>query len=265
MSSGEIRYVRANPTGNITCLVLSPAEGAERKRITASLMRCCEQVGYLEEPRGREAGIRLEMMGGEFCGNASMAAGAYLAARSGVREGQEAGMKLEVSGAKELISCRIRRLEKGWQGTVCMPGIPELDTFRLEGLEVVRVRMEGITHLITGRALDPREAERILRQGAEQLSVPAAGLLQWNAEQGFLRPLVYVPGSGTMVWESGCGSGSMAIGAWQAALRGEGETVTDVRQPGGTIRVRTDISGGRPVKTTISGTVYLEEETRLSI
>ena len=51
----SFRYVRLDPTGNLTCLVLDPVEKAE------------------------EPGITARLMGGEFCGNAAMASACYLA------------------------------------------------------------------------------------------------------------------------------------------------------------------------------------------
>ncbi len=265
MKQKEIRYVRANPTGNITCLVLSRVAREDRDRVTAALMAQCEQVGYLTIPSRPEARGRLEMMGGEFCGNASMAAAAYLARCAGIGPGEERSMELEVSGADHPVRCRIRREDGAWTGEVEMPGTAEVSPCRVEGRDMVRVRMEGILHLITEESLPAPEAEALLRRAARQEGAPAAGLLQWNAGGGFMRPLVYVPLSETMVWESGCGSGSTALGAWQAMLRGDGETVTEVRQPGGTIRVRTEICGGKPVRSTICGTVTLEDETRIMI
>ncbi len=262
----EIRYVRANPTGNSTCLVLSSVKEEDRPAVTAALMDRCEQVGYLEETGAPGHPARLRMMGGEFCGNASMAAGAYLAGKAGLRSGEELRMMLSVSGTEKPVGCRIRAQGTHWEGTVEMPGIPDISSCRPAGKEMICVRMEGIVHLISPQgSFAPREAEHLLRAAAEDLGAPAAGLLQWDARKGYMKPLVYVPGSGTMVWESGCGSGSTAIGAWRAVCRGEGETVTEVRQPGGTILVRTEVSGGRPLRSFITGRVTLDEETRLML
>ncbi len=262
----SIRYVRANPTGNITCLVLSTVTEEERPKVTAALMNRCEQVGYLEVPDDPKKPVRLRMMGGEFCGNASMAAGAYLARKAGMRPGEESEMMLSVSGTEQTVRCGIRALDAAWEGTVEMPGIPDVTSYCLAGKEMICVRMEGITHLISEQGpFASRDAENLLRMAAEDLGAPAVGLLQWNERTGYMTPLVYVPGSETMVWESGCGSGSMAIGVWHAVRRGEGEMITEVRQPGGVITVLTETAGGRLRKSFISGRVTLDEESRLSI
>ena len=53
-----------------------------------------------------------------------------------------------------------------------------------------------------------------------------------------MKPLVLVREAGTLVWETACGSGSTAVGAWRARRAGR-DLETEVRQPGGTLRVRT--------------------------
>ncbi len=262
----SIRYIRANPTGNITCLVVSPVAPENRERVTGLLMDRCEQVGYLSAPTLPGTGLKLEMMGGEFCGNATMAAGAFLARQAGVCAGETVRLNLEVSGAEKPVSCRIRALEGAWEGTVDMPRILEVRPFSFGGRSLSLVRMEGIVHLINREEILTRqEAEELLRHLAPETGEAAAGLLHWNEKEQFMTPLVYVPSSGTMVWESGCGSGSTALGALLALEKGDGVFVTDVRQPGGLLRVRTEVSGGRVAGSSITGRVTMEEESRLRI
>lgn len=60
-----------DPAGNVTAIVCSDVPAAERARVAAQILRLpelgIEQVAFLTAPRsGGE--IRLEMMGGEFCG-----------------------------------------------------------------------------------------------------------------------------------------------------------------------------------------------------
>ena len=77
-----------DPAGNVTAIVLSDVPAAERARAAARLLRLpelhIEQVAFLTAPRcGGE--IRLEMMGGEFCGNALRCVGKYLYETGAVR------------------------------------------------------------------------------------------------------------------------------------------------------------------------------------
>ena len=76
----EIHYVKADPSGNTTILVLDAVPKQEHASLAARLLQpeCvgAEQVGFLTWP-DKEADVRLDMMGGEFCGNASRSAAAY--------------------------------------------------------------------------------------------------------------------------------------------------------------------------------------------
>ena len=84
----EYEVAVLDPAGNVTAIVLSDVQAAERARIAAQLLRLpelrIEQAAFLTAPRcGGE--IRLEMMGGEFCGNALRCAGFYHALRTGAQ------------------------------------------------------------------------------------------------------------------------------------------------------------------------------------
>lgn len=253
----EIRYVLLDPTGNLTCLVLDPVEARDRSGVTERLMDRCEQVGYLMSPARGEARARLQMMGGEFCGNASMAAAAWLALQAGETE---AAVPLEVSGAEGVLTCLVRRApDSTWQGTVEMPRVLAIEPFRWAGRPLTAVRMPGMVHLICLERLAEAEAETLLRGAAEALREPAAGLLQWDEASGTMRPLVLVREAGTMVWETACGSGSTAIGAWRAQRAGT-DLETEVRQPGGVLKVRS--AGGRLFLT---GTIRIGEPRVLRI
>ncbi|MBP5727599.1 MAG: hypothetical protein J6Y48_11050, partial [Clostridia bacterium] len=72
------RYVKLDPTGNITCLVLDPVAPEDEKKVTRELLKQCEQVAYLEAPTLPGAVAALRLMGWELCGNAAMAAAALL-------------------------------------------------------------------------------------------------------------------------------------------------------------------------------------------
>lgn len=100
-----------DPTGNVTAIVCSDVPAAERARVAAQILRLpelgIEQVAFLTAPRsGGE--IRLEMMGGEFCGNALRCAGFYQALRNGAQG--KSCVFAEISGrTASSPSWRIRR------------------------------------------------------------------------------------------------------------------------------------------------------------
>ena len=254
----EIRYVTLDPTGNLTCLVLDPVTAEEETVLTQGLLSRCEQVAYLEPPVRPEAAARIRLMGGEFCGNAAMGTAAWLL-RDLMREGERKQLLLEVSGAEEPVLCTVRKEAGEFEGTVVMPGLPAVSGETYAGETFTAVRMEGIVHLIReGPLLNPKKAEALLREIAEQLPDAAAGLLQWNRETREMIPLVYVRGSDSLVWEHGCGSGSAAVGAREAIRKGCGLTVTEISQPGGVIRTAAEAIDGKIASVTITGRIRFD-------
>ncbi|MBR4500550.1 MAG: hypothetical protein IKP22_01470 [Clostridia bacterium] len=254
----KIRYVLLDPTGNLTCLVTDPVPPDVRSAVTDILMDRCEQVGYLtlsgEVPR-------LEMMGGEFCGNAAMACAAYLAEKAGAAG--DTAVRLSVSGAEGAVECSVRPLSPGlWEGRVAMPPVRGYRHVDLGGRTAALVSMEGIAHLIMeGPPLEKAEAETLLLKTAPALPEEAVGLLQWDGD--FMRPLVLVKKSGTLVWENGCGSGSTALCAHLALSRGVKRIA--VRQPGGTILAEAETCPDGNVRVSITGSIRFRGEGNIPL
>ena len=75
----NVNVVKLDPSGNITLFVLSPVPVDDRRELNDALLSAdpdAEQAGCLS---GSGRSVRVEMMGGEFCGNASRSAAAYWA------------------------------------------------------------------------------------------------------------------------------------------------------------------------------------------
>ena len=258
-----IRYVTLDPTGNLTCLVLDAVPEEARPAVTAALMDRCEQVGYLEEPADPKARARLQMMGGEFCGNASMAAAAWLAREDGAAG--ETVVPLEVSGIRDVLGCIVKPLPDGaWEGTVAMPPVLSAGEAAPEGRMGTLIRLEGIAHLILqDQPMETAEAEAFLRRFAGTMPEPAVGLLLWDSALRFMKPLVLVKASNTLVWETGCGSGTTAVGAWLALRHGSGLTRSEINQPGGTILAEAEAEAGRIRAVRITGRIRIGQAAEL--
>jgi diaminopimelate epimerase len=256
-----VHYVILDPTGNLTALVTSWGGKEDEEEITARLMRESEQVAYLEPPAEPGALAYVRLMGGEFCGNAAMAAAGWLI-RNRLQAGQEMTVPIEVSGAQGVLFCRIRGVENGFEGTVEMPRVLEIRPVEIDGIRLTEVRTEGITHLIREEkeTLEKDKAEALLLGFAEKTGVQAAGLMDRNPETGFMKPLVYVRASHTLVWETACGSGTAAVGAMEAWRRGSGAVTTAVPQPGGILRAEAVAEQGTVSEIRITGTVRIGKE-----
>ena len=262
----KLRFAKFDPTGNTTILVRTPVPRAEQPRIAEALMAhsnlCAEQVGFLEEPTLPGARARLRMAGGEFCGNASMSLAAQLALDEGLPCDAETEYPLEVSGAGGIVPCRVTRSgESTFTGAVAMPLPKEITEAELpSGRRVPLIRFQGIAHmLIAEDALFPAEAEAIIPGLCDALDADALGMLLMCPEPLRMRPLVYVRSIDTAVWESGCGSGSAALGAY-AALQAQRDVFLKIAQPGGVIGVRAAFENGGVSAIEIQGSVRLAVE-----
>ena len=264
----EILYRVYDPTKNITALVTTPVPRRLHTAVAAKLMSALtsvEQAGFLEEPSDPAARLRLQMMGGEFCGNAAMSAAVYLAEQDGLPDGREACYPIEVSGSPGILRCHIEHSGGAFWGTVSMPLPEEICSVELPPLgaagpqSVPAVRFPGIVHCIV-------PTDRITRQTVEtelpaqisalcaRLRSDACGLLLFDERSSSFTPLVYVASTDTAVWESGCGSGSAAIGAYLSQRDGSNGNIA-LRQPGGIIWVRSLRNCDRITSLTITGQV----------
>ena len=73
----KLRIRRADPAGNITLFVMSKADRKDYAAISNQLLAMeefgAEQVGFVEyQDNGK---VHMQMMGGEFCGNATRSFG----------------------------------------------------------------------------------------------------------------------------------------------------------------------------------------------
>lgn len=281
MQNPEIQYSVFDPTGNITALVESDVETGLQPSVAAHLMERrpeVEQVGFVRFAPGGE-GPSLRMAGGEFCGNASMSAAALYLIRRAERQGtalplrREETVSLRVSGVARPVELRLRAEAPGcFRAGVQMPpalGLEdrEFSYGALSG-KVPVVWMEGISHIVIepgsvfwALSKEQAAAGEAVRDWCAALSAPGLGLLflSGDAPRRRLTPLVYIPGSNTVFWESSCASGSAAAGMYLAAKAGVSVDL-ELQEPGGVLRVASDPRRG---ETWLYGTVRLAEHCRL--
>ena len=232
----EIRYILADPTGNRTVLVETPIPRDDQPAVAAKLMKLeptAEQAGFLSG--SEKADVALRMAGGEFCANATMSA----AVLYGMRAGKTAGrVTVEASGAPEPVAVEIAAGEDDlWQGVVYMPRPNAVEAVCFaDGKTYPVVSFDGISHVILECEMPAVQAEALARRCCAFLSADALGLMFLDRAQNRLTPLVYVPRVDTLFWETSCGSGTAAVGAFLAAETGRAVTAA-LRQPGGTLEI----------------------------
>ena len=265
-----LRYTVIDPTKNITLLVTTPVQRNLQAQTAAWLLRRehdAEQVGFLE--LAADGTPRLQMMGGEFCGNATMGLGAWLCRREKLPHGVTHDFALDISGADAPVPCSVTPVNYGYLATVEMP-LPEKMEVRsfpaADGeLSLTVVFLPGICHIIAPKdAVDRLQAEELLRRWSASLPGEAVGLILLDEEHTVIDPLVYVKPTDTAVWERGCGSGSAAAACYLTAKRGESQCLS-IRQRGGTIAAVTTWDGARVTQLHITGSVALLGEKQADV
>ncbi|MBR5816343.1 MAG: hypothetical protein IKY38_02840 [Anaerotignum sp.] len=260
----ELRFIKVSPTENMTLLIESLVPREQHLEVAEKLIAYgsvyAEQAGYIEEAENPLAEKRLQMMAGEFCGNATLSLAAVLAEEKNLAIGEEADILLEVSGAEHLVKCHLRKEEKGFFGKVAMP-LPkgmEKKIFSLEGetYELDVVVFEGISHIIVPVSLwgedGVRKAELAAKEWAEEMP-EAFGILLFDEENSTCRPLVSVMGV-TLIWERGCGSGTSAVGYYLAQKEGKSLSVS-LKQPGGIMGAEVSMENEKITALFITGNV----------
>jgi len=255
----RIRMLRADPAGNLTGFVLAPVQEGERAALAARLMekdKALEQVAFLDEASLTGPLPRMAMMGGEFCGNATRAFALYAAMR---RARGERELLVSVSGAREPVPVQVDAARGLAYARMPLPR--GVEVIRAGGGQVPVVRMEGIAHaVLLGEEPSPERAREVLCAMPPE---DAQGVL--FAGEGRLTPAVYVRATGTFVWESSCGSGSVAL-AWLLARGAEdGEHAYSFEEPGGTLQVRVRKRGGQAVRAVMGGKVTLGGEETIDV
>ncbi|MBO5564277.1 MAG: hypothetical protein J5935_01535 [Lachnospiraceae bacterium] len=263
-----VTVIMADPAGNRTAFVEEPIDRAQFAPVGNVLLSDeslhAEQVGYLlpEHPEGTDGAMC--MMGGEFCGNATRSFGYLLGKRMGKRPGDT--VRVQVSGAADILTVTLE--DDG--ASVSMPAPLSVDTV----LSHPVVHLEGISHvLIEADQADPDTAGSILKHMKEETDVDAAGAIFLHkitpeSDASFrieMTPVVWVRETDSTIWESSCGSGSLASAVWAARDITDGTIQVSVHQPGGILRITLQKENGKIQEALLGGPVTLEDAVKRDV
>jgi diaminopimelate epimerase len=199
---------------------------------------------------------RLEMAGGEFCGNAARSFGLYVARTLGLKG--RAAFSVSVSGAGKPVRVDV---DVGRSRAAAeMPGPVAAESLIFEGRSLPVLVFEGITHVIAPDIEAGRETFHAIKALAESRPgplPPAVGVMFYKTGGGFMVPAVYVRSADSLVFESSCGSGSAALAVWLSRGLRDGAAKRSIAQPGGVIETEAAKSAGEIVRVAIGGEVKL--------
>lgn len=247
----KLQFYKISPGGNTTILVTDPivSNPADRALMANCLMDQlhlnAEQVGYISQ---LDSTPRLDMMGGEFCGNASRSLAALLAFSSSDKliedtEGSLSGA-IEVSGVNRSLKVKVKKQGEFLDASVEMPINSSIEAIKEvslhKGIIMHVVEMEGITHVLIdedvflfpeGDHVNVSEAIRISLGLTEESAV---GCIWYKKSLGkySIKPVVWVKGTNSTYFETACGSGTVALGLF-LSKEGHSDVNIAISQPSG--------------------------------
>lgn len=203
-------YFRANPCGNITGFVVAPVYPGYRKAYTDCIIeqidKDVEQVGFIS-PAYEGAPLRMDMMGGEFCANATRAYGLYSAGFYDT----DGLVDIEVYVSGHQGTTDVIADVKNQKAYVALDAPIGRENLTIDGKDCTLIKLHGISHLVVeveeGRDFVDKALEVLKKDHKDE----AYGVLFFNKDKLEMIPYVYVEGSETLFREGSCGSGTVAV------------------------------------------------------
>lgn len=258
-------YFRANPCGNITGFVVAPVYPGYRKAYTDCIIeqidKDVEQVGFIS-PAYEGAPLRMDMMGGEFCANATRAYGLYSAGfydTDGLVD-----IEVYVSGHKGTTD--VIADVKNQKAYVALDAPIGRENLTIAGKDCTLIKLHGISHLVVEAEEDRDFVDKALEVLKKDYKDEAYGVLFFNKEMLEMIPYVYVEGSETLFREGSCGSGTVAVVNY---LEGDIDKLDEdykiaIKNPAGELEVFVyEFEDGK--KFCVGGKVELSEVEKKSI
>lgn len=220
-----IKFVKLNPSGNITALVLNTNIKQELyKKIASDILKKykdVEQVGFLKV---YDKLFCLEMMGMEFCGNASRAFASFLVKNGDVKENE---FYFSTSGIDKPILASVKMLNtNSYFSSIAIPFFKKINDIIaqnvVDNVEVFVVSLNGITHILVNEekyAFDKKNYTKQAKYFINYLGLKnasAVGVIWFKKYK--IKPVVWVKNTNTYYYENSCGSGSLALGIYYASF-----------------------------------------------
>ena len=265
MQKNKYNIVVAKPANNITVFVLDYVEKEYYKDIAKNILENtdfnAEQVGFVKEPiMGGD--VRLEMMGGEFCGNASRSIGMLFARQNNIESGN---VLVEITGSDRPLNTKVDFENE--TSEIDMPIPKRIESINVSGLgKFPIVLIDGINHIIA-ESVDATDEnfEKFKKAVYENYDIEAFGVMFFDKEKNYITPAVYVKDTDTSFFESSCGSGTLATVTYLGQDLKDGVLKFDIKQPGGTIASQIYKENGEIKKITIGGVVKLSDKLEIEL
>ena len=225
----KLEFSKVSPGGNMTILIWSKVNRKDYAKIANILMDCtyhlgAEQVGYVESAKSSKAIAHLQMMGGEFCGNATRSLAFMLVKRKFPNiniKNNIAKFYLTVSGVTKPLEVEVKCDDnhEPISAKVEMPIYSDINSVcKKNNLDLVS--LEGISHIILDNKKVPFNKNNYkkdfinFRDKLNLQDKEAVGVMWKNIENDgsiTMEPVVWVKETNSYYYETSCGSGTIAL------------------------------------------------------
>lgn len=250
------RYNIYRPGGNNTALVESLVKDRNlKKQINDNIMQVnpdVEQVGFIDFNT-----LRLEMAGGEFCGNATRSATFRFL------NGKPGKLYIKVSGAKNRLKAGIDKKGYVWAQ---MPISPNTECVKTGG-KIAIVEMQGITQVIiplNRKFKNKNAAKNVAFKTLRGLNLintsPASGVMFCISASNIIEiePIVWVRNIQTLFYETACASGTCAVAIVETLKRKSSIINLPIKQPSSeNILASVDYKNGKFNNAFITGKIQI--------
>ena len=233
----KINYYIVNPGGNITAIVQGKFAKRIKLEITKKILKnnpTIEQVGFWTNAKNKKFDARLEMAGGEFCGNALRALGSMLFLKYNKKflyiESPIFKIPIKVNCSRNKSSISLPLSFFTYKDNICS--------------------MPGIIYILQNKKVRKSNAKFILSKN-RLLGKKASGVIGYEIEKNKLQiyPNVWVRDTKTMYAETACASGTLALA--YMLYKKIGVKKLNIKQPSGfifkTIIIKKEIKLSGPI------------------
>ena len=208
-------FIKINPAGNMTILIDNfDIYDKNIPKISEEIMKetnlYAEQVGFIKDNH-------LQMMGGEFCGNASRSFASLLAFRDKDFSEQK-NYSITCSGESSVLDVDVREdgAKNKFLAKIKMPKFRSLEEIKIDNYKLGLVKFSGIDHFIFDVAENKEDNfEKVIDSVKNYLSdkdFSAFGIMFFDRENLSMKPYVYVKEVESGIFENSCASGTTALG-----------------------------------------------------
>ncbi|WP_053955839.1 hypothetical protein [Inediibacterium massiliense] len=269
----KLNFIKVNPTENMTVFIRNQLPRDCYMEIANKIMEYgniyAEQVGFIEKSQSGES-VRLHMMGGEFCANATRSLAAVLAYEEHttvMKKDKKIIIPLEVSGIEEIIQCYIEKTDDPTEfiSSMDIPLQKEIRELNIcidgEYYHMQLVKFSGIFHIVIKNIeiLDKTKFFLKVKEKLKDLEYDALGMIFYDEKNTYIEPLIYVKETGSLIFERGCGSGTAALGV-ALSYEYKKQVQLAVNQPGGALEIITTWKNNDVEKIHLRGRVKIVAE-----